>query len=90
MSIRLRSGGRGRVSEAITGSLASWRLGTSDDLSRFGQGLGKGLNSWGRGILSQPMTYWNVAPLILTATGGAFTAGRVRLVAHWFELRLPD
>ena len=79
-----------RVREAITGTLTSWRLGTSDDLSRFGQGLGTGQGSWGRGMLSQPMTYWDVAPLILTATGGAFAAGRVRLVAHWFELRLPD
>lgn len=80
-----------RVTEAITGTLTSWRLGTQGAEDRFGGGLGKGLNSWSRGIMSQPLTYWEPAPVLLSATGGQFAAGgRVRLVAHWFELRLPD
>ena len=28
-------------------------------------------------------------PLVLTAAGGSFTGGRVRLAVHWWELRLP-
>lgn len=79
-----------RVSAAITGTLTSWRLSTAGAEDRFGSGLGKGLGSWGRGILSQPMTYWDAAPVRLTATGGVFAGGKVRLVAHWFELRIPD
>lgn len=79
-----------RVTEAITGSLTSWQAGTDGALNRFGQGLGKGLGSWGRGILSTPMTYWDIAEVVLTATGGQFAGGKVRLVAHWLELRLPD
>lgn len=78
-----------RVTQAITGSLTSWRLGTQGAENRFGEGLGKGLGSWCRGILSQPMTYWDSTPVRLTATGGNFAAGKVRLVAHWFELRIP-
>ncbi len=79
-----------RVTGAITGSLTSWRLGTVGAENRFGEGLGKGLGSWGRGILSQPMTYWDPATIRLGATGGSFAAGKVRLVAHWLELRIPD
>ncbi|MFB9224425.1 DUF2793 domain-containing protein [Paracoccus cavernae] len=79
-----------RVTGAITGSLTSWRLGTVGAENRFGEGLGKGLGSWGRGILSQPMTYWDPATIRLGATGGSFASGKVRLVAHWLELRIPD
>lgn len=79
-----------RVTEALTGTLTSWQLGTAGAENRFGQGLGKGAGSWGRGILSAPMTYWSPAPVIMTATGGQFASGKVRLVAHWLELRLPD
>lgn len=80
-----------RVTTAITGSLATWRLGTVGAVDRFGSGLGKGVGSWSRGIMSQPLTYWDMTPVLLTATGGQFAAGgRVRLVAHWLELRLPD
>lgn len=79
-----------RVTQQITGTLTTWRLGTQGADNRFGQGLGVGLNSWGRGILSQPLTYWDLTPVILSATGGQFAAGRVRLVAHWLELRIPD
>lgn len=78
-----------RVTEALGGTATSWMLGTEGAADRFGQGLGVAQGSWARGILSAPMTYWEAAPLILTAEGGAFGGGRVRLAAHWLELRLP-
>lgn len=83
-------GATARVLSAITGSATSWTLGTAGAENRFGQGLGKGAGSWARGILSAPMTYWSPAPLVLTATGGQFASGRVRVVIHWWELRVPD
>lgn len=79
-----------RVSEAISGSLSSWRLGTSGAATRFGQGLGKSRGSWSRGILGSPMTYYDGANLLMSAEGGDFSGGRVRLAAHWWELRLPS
>ncbi len=79
-----------RVTEAIEGSLASWRLGTEGALDRFGSALGIQHGSWARGMLSQPVTYWAPAPLILSATGGEFASGKVRLVVHWLELTLPS
>ncbi len=83
-------GATARVLDAITGSATSWTLGNPGAANRFGQSLGKSVGSWSRGILSAPMTYWDPAPLVLTATGGQFSGGRVRVVAHWWELRIPN
>lgn len=82
-------GATARVTQAITGSLTGWSLGTEGALDRFGSGLGRGVGSWSQGILGTPTTYWNAVPLILTAKGGTFAGGRVRLALHWWELRLP-
>ncbi len=82
-------GATARVSQAITGTLSAWQLGTAGALNRFGAGLGLGKNSWARGMLSQPMTYWNSEPLILTAMNGAFAGGEVQLAVHWLDLGLP-
>lgn len=79
-----------RVTQALTGGLATWRLGTADSNNRFGQGLGKGAGSWARGMLGAPMTYYNSATLLMTGEGGGFTGGKVKLAVHWLELRLPD
>lgn len=79
-----------RVLTAITGSLTSWTLGDTENPTRFNTGLGKTANSWVRGILDAPRTYRTPTALRLGATGGQFAAGRVRLVLHWWELRVPD
>lgn len=79
-----------RVTQPLTGSLQTWRLGTADSNNRFGQGLGKGAGSWARGMLGTPMTYYSSANLLMTGEGGAFTGGKVKLAVHWLELRLPD
>lgn len=86
-------GATARVLEAITGSASTWSLGTAGNagtLVQFGQGLGKAKGSWARGLLSPPSVYWTPTPLRMTATGGQFAGGRVRVVLHWWELRLPD
>ena len=83
-------GATARVSEALTGSLTTWQLGTLGAENRFGQGLGKGANSWARGILGQPLTYWQAENLLMTAQGGDFAGGRVKIAVHWLALRLPD
>lgn len=79
-----------RVLETITGTATSWRLGNAGSLARFGSGLGIQAGSWGRGMLSAPMTFYDSEALLLTATGGSFTGGRVRLAMHLFEVGLPS
>lgn len=79
----------GRVIAPITGSAASWSLGVAGDTGRFGTGLGLGLNSWINGPAA-PIVYWDPTALVLTADGGAFSGGSVRLAIHYCELSLPD
>ncbi|MTH77213.1 DUF2793 domain-containing protein [Paracoccus aestuariivivens] len=83
-------GATAKVLTAITGTLTTWSLGNADSTNRFGEGLGKAVGSWSRGILGTPMTYWSPTPLRLTAAGGQFSGGKVRVVVHWLELRLPN
>lgn len=83
-------GATARVQTAITGTATSWMLGNPGATNRYGQGLGKGQGAYSRGILSAPMTFWEPTPLVLTASGGQFATGNVRVVVHWWELRVPD
>jgi hypothetical protein len=78
-----------RVITPVSGTLSSWRLGTSGATNRFGQGLGKEQDSWARGMLGSPMTYYQPEPLVITAESGDFTGGLIRLAVHWWEMRLP-
>lgn len=78
-----------RVTQAITGTLATWRLGSEGAENRFGQGIGTAKNAWSRGLLGSPMTYYQPGTLLMTAEGGAFAGGRVSLAVHWWTLRLP-
>jgi hypothetical protein len=78
------------VTVALTGTLSSWQLGNAGSPDRFGSGLGLGLGSWGRGTLGAPLTYYSPETLLLTATGGSFAGGTVRLAVHWLEIALPS
>jgi hypothetical protein len=79
----------GRVIEAITGTAGAWSLGVAGETARYGSGLGLALNSWVNGP-GAPQVAWSETPLVLTAEGGDFAGGTVRLVAHYAELSLPD
>ncbi|HHW33466.1 MAG TPA: DUF2793 domain-containing protein [Paracoccus solventivorans] len=79
-----------RVVEAITGTLDAWALGVEGAADRYGSGLGLGVNSWSQGLLSAPMAVWAPEELLLTALGGAFAGGRLRLAVHYLALRVPD
>lgn len=78
----------GRVITAITGTATSWSLGVQGDAGRFGTGLGLALNSWVNGPAA-PVVYWAPAALQITAVGGVFAGGAVRLIVHYAEVSLP-
>jgi len=78
----------GRVIEAITGA-TGWSLGASGSPERYGSGIGAALNSYAHGVTGTPLAYYGGSSLLLTAEGGSFTGGAVRLVAHYFELSPP-
>jgi len=81
-------GATGRVIEAITGTATGWSLGDGADAARFGSGLGLALNSWVSGPAA-PFPVWAPTPLLLSAEGGDFATGRVRLAVHFAALALP-
>lgn len=82
-------GAAARVTEAITGSLTTWKLGNAGAEDRFGSGLGIGQGSWARGLLGSPMSFYSPENIVMTADGGQFQGGTVRIAVHWLELRIP-
>ncbi|PKP75671.1 MAG: hypothetical protein CVT84_01805 [Alphaproteobacteria bacterium HGW-Alphaproteobacteria-6] len=83
-------GATARVTQAITGTLASWSLGNPGASGRYGTGLGLGQGSWARGLLSQPTAFYAPEPMQLDAVGGDFATGSVRIAVHYIEIALPD
>lgn len=80
----------GRILTAITGTLTSWELGVAGASNRYGSGLGLAQGSWIRGLSGSPVTYYADTALRLTAQGGDFAGGAVRLAVHIVTLGVPD
>jgi hypothetical protein len=80
----------GRVIAALSGSgLTSWRIGVAGSDNRYGSGLGIGLNAYLAGLSGSPVTYYAATPLLLTAEGGGFGAGMIRLAVHFLGIEPP-
>jgi Protein of unknown function (DUF2793) len=80
----------GRVTAAIAGSsVTGWRIGVAGSTDRYGSGLGTGLNSYLLGMSGTPVTYYVPTPLLISAEGGSFSAGVVRLAVHLVEMVAP-
>lgn len=78
----------GRVLETL-GGVAAWTLGTPDGFDRYGSGIGAAAGAFAHGVSGTPLAYFGGTPLMLTAEGGSFTGGRVRLSVHLLELQPP-
>jgi hypothetical protein len=78
-----------RVVSTLTGSLTSWQLGDGDQIDRYGSGMGLDVGSYAQGLLGTPMTVYTETPLVVSAIGGTFSGGVVRIAAHYFEVDLP-
>ena len=78
----------GRVLAEITGA-SGWSLGVAGSPDRYGSGYGTGVGSFAHGVTGQPLAYYGATPLEITAEGGAFTGGTVRLAVHLMELQPP-
>ncbi len=80
----------GRVTSALGGTASTFRLGVAPGaLDRYGSGIGTGAGAWFRGVTGAPVAYYEATPLTLTAEGGSFSGGSVRLAIHIVELGLP-
>lgn len=79
----------GRVLDDITGTLTGYSVGVSGSTNRYGAGLSLFAGSWMRGLTGTPLTYYSGEDLILTAEGGDFATGEIRLAIHYAQFSLP-
>ena len=80
----------GRVTNAISGTLSAWQMGVSGDTSRFGSGMGVSTGSYATGLLGTPSSVYSDTPIVLSAVGGDFAGGTVRVAIHVLQLQLPN
>ena len=78
----------GRVLESVAGA-TSWSLGVPGSSNRYGSGYGTSLNAFAHGVTGQPQAYFGATPLEISADGGSFTDGKIRLAIHYADLRPP-
>lgn len=69
-----------RTLAAVTGA-ASYDCGIAGEASKFGGSLGAAAGSTNAGVIG-PTAFYAPTPVRLTANGGAFTGGIVRLAIH--------
>lgn len=70
-----------RTVTAITGA-SSYDCGISGEASKFGGSLGIAQGSTNVGVIG-PQAFYAATPIILTANGGNFTGGAVRISIHY-------
>jgi hypothetical protein len=76
-----------RITTAITGA-TSFEVGVSGTLGQFGTGIGVTLGSTNEGMIG-PTGFYSATSIILTAAGGNFTAGAVRLSVMYLMFTPP-
>jgi hypothetical protein len=76
-----------RTTLAVTGA-TSYAVGTASNPTQFGDLLGIALGSTNIGVIG-PAGLYADARVRITANGGAFTAGEVRLVVYFLEMSAP-
>ena len=77
-----------RVTAAISGP-TGWSLGVQGAEGRYGRGLPVALNGTAPGGCASPLGYAAATPLVLTAEGGDFVGGTVRIAIHHLSLPIP-
>jgi len=77
-----------RTSQAVTGA-SSYACGISGETSKFGSSLGVSLGASNIGIIG-PTAFYADTAVLLTAAGGAFTGGKVKVAIHLLTFAAPS
>lgn len=78
------------INDLIGVGLTGWRIGVGGADDRYGSAIGLAKDSSSNGVTGTPVAYYADTPLLVSAEGGAFDAGQVRLAAHYILLTPPD
>jgi hypothetical protein len=76
-----------RTSAAITGAI-SYSCGVAGETGKFGSSLGVALNASNIGVVG-PTAFYADTPVVLTAAGGSFVSGKVRVAIHLLRFEAP-
>lgn len=76
-----------RTTQAVTGA-PSYGVGVSGEATKFGGSLGATLGSTNIGIIG-PQGMYADTPIMVTATSGSFTGGKVRVSAYFLTFGAP-
>ena len=76
-----------RTTLAITGA-SSYGVGTAGNTTQFGNLLGVAPGSTNNGVIG-PTAFYADTKVRVTANGGNFTAGKVRLIVYFLEMSIP-
>ena len=76
-----------RTTEAITGA-TSYAVGTATSTTQFGDLLNVALGSSNVGAIG-PAGFYADTQARVTANGGSFSAGKVRLIVYFIEMSAP-
>jgi hypothetical protein len=89
----IRLGATVRVTTVITGTATDFDVGDGSDVDIFGAAISKAATTTTSDVdfTANPTTSWSSAAgnVVLTANGGTFTTGAVRVVAHYIEMAGP-
>lgn len=77
-----------RTTVSITGA-SSYDCGIDGEADKFGGSLGAAAGSTNRGVIG-PQAFYADTPVRLTANGGSFTGGSVRIAIHYLTVGLPS
>jgi hypothetical protein len=76
-----------RTTLAITGA-TSYGVGTAANTTQFGNLLGIALGATNNGVIG-PAAFYADTKVRVTANGGSFSAGKVRLIVYFLEMSAP-
>jgi hypothetical protein len=76
-----------RTTLAITGA-TSYGVGTAANTTQFGNLLGVALGATNNGVIG-PAAFYADTKVRVTANGGSFSAGKVRLIVYFLEMSAP-
>lgn len=80
-----------RVIADVTGAgLTGLRIGVPGADDRYGSAIGLAKDASSNGVTGAPVAYYAATPVVISAEGGAFDGGEVRLAAHYILLTPPD